>query len=108
MPTTKNESSSSRTPLGASQITEKKMKYDGRQLQPGDRVKVGVRTGTVRTVHEPKWRDHKTKQYRTEVSGADVLFDNDQIPTFIQIQAITLLLEPKNQQRGAMPDKAIT
>jgi hypothetical protein len=78
-------------------------KYDIGQLQTGDRVKVGVRTGTVEIVHEPKWCDHKTKQYRTEVSGADVLFDDDPIPTFIQIQAITLL-ESKTSM-AAMPNE---
>jgi hypothetical protein len=78
-------------------------KYDIGQLQTGDRVKVGVRTGTVKTVHEPQWRDHKTKQHRTEASGADVLFDDDQIPTFIQIQAITLL-ESKTSM-AAMPNE---
>ena len=76
-------------------------KYDLGQLQTGDRVKVGVRTGTVETVHEPEWRDHKTKQPRTEVSGADVLFDDDQIPIFIQIQAITLL---ESKTVAAMPN----
>ena len=76
-------------------------KYDIGQLQTGDRVKVGVRTGTVETVHEPKWRDHKTKQPRTEVSGADVLFDDDQIPTFIQIQAITPIESKTSARRDA-------
>lgn len=84
-------------------------KYQIGQLQTGDRVKVGVRTGTVQTVHEPEWRDHKTKQHRTEVSGADVLFDDDQIPTFIQIQAITVLesktvaAQPNAELSGGRP-----
>lgn len=52
-------------------------KYDIGKLKHGVRVKVGDRTGTVVSEHEPQWRDHKTRAWMHELQGADIAFDDD-------------------------------
>lgn len=49
---------------------------DTGKLQHKMRVKVGERVGTVVSVHEPQWRDHKTRTDQHVLQGADIAFDD--------------------------------
>jgi hypothetical protein len=52
-------------------------KYDLGKLKRHDRVIADGRIGTVTSVHEPEWIDHKTRGFRKEFQGADIEFDHE-------------------------------
>jgi hypothetical protein len=69
-------------------------KYDVGKLNRHDRVIADGRIGTVTSVHEPEWIDHKTRGFRKELQGADIEFDHElggrSIPTLTASQFFRL------------------
>jgi len=78
-------------------------KYDIGKLKPGVRVKVGSRTGTVVSEHEPQWRDHRTRMWMHELQGADIAFDGDPpgIAHYIHCGKIEVLANAEVSDRRA-------
>jgi len=50
-------------------------KHDIGKLTQGMRVNVEGKIGTVVSVHEPQWVDHKTRTFQHVLQGADIVLD---------------------------------
>ena len=73
-------------------------KYDIGKLQVGMRVSVDDRIGTIASVHEPQWRDHRTRLWMHELQGADIRFDDERCCcVYIHCDEINILKQTNNQ-----------
>lgn len=62
------------------------------KLKFRDRVSVNGREGTVVSVHEPEWMDHRSQGYRKVLQGADIEFDDRLgLSVYIHAEGISML-----------------
>ncbi len=79
-------------------------KYDIGKLSHRDRVSVNGRKGTVVSVHEPQWIDHKTRAQQHVLQGADIAFDDEpEITRYIHCEDI-ILANASSQATKPAPD----
>ena len=77
-------------------------KYDVGKLKRHDRVIADGRIGTVTSVHEPEWIDHKTRGLRKEFQGADIEFDHELgRSVYIHADGISILEANAEVRHGA-------